>query len=84
MDWRAASIAVKGVKADLEGFGDNDFLGVGCAVTVVGDPTVTIEDCDFTVNGRHPLRMHVGGTSTVTVKNTKMTEHLLPRPTWPG
>ena len=74
---------IKDVKADFDGFGDNDFLGVGCAVTVVGNPTVTIEDCDFTVNGVTRCAVHVGGTSTVTVKNTKLT-NICPEDTWPG
>lgn len=74
---------IRGVKADLDGFGDNDFLGVGCAVTVVGNPTVTVEDCDFTVNGVTRCALHAGGTSRVTVKNTKMT-NLCPEDEWPG
>ena len=74
---------IKGVKADFDGFGDNDFLGVGCAVSVVGNPTVAIEDCDFTVNGVTRCAVHVGGTSHVTVKNTKLT-NLCPESEWPG
>ena len=74
---------VKGVKADLEGFGDNDFLGVGCAVTVVDDAKVTVEDCDFTMSGVTRCAMHVGGHSDVLVKNTKMTS-LSPDSDWPG
>ena len=74
---------LRGVKADFDGFGDNDFLGVGCAVTVVGSPTVTVEDCDFTVNGVTRCSVHVGGTSHVLVKNTKLT-NLCPEDGWPG
>jgi hypothetical protein len=74
---------IKDVKADFDGFGDNDFLGVGCAVTVVGNPTVTIDHCDFTVNGVTRCSVHVGGTSNVTVKNTKMT-NICPEDEWPG
>ena len=47
------------------------------------NPTVTIEDCDFTVNGVTRCAVHVGGTSTVTVKNTKLT-NICPEDTWPG
>lgn len=75
---------IRGVKADFDGFGDNDFLGVGCAVTVVGEPTVTIEDCDFTVNGVTRCAVHVGGTSHVTVKHTKMTNICPEDDSWPG
>ena len=64
---------VKGVKADLEGFGDNDFLGVGCAVTVVDDAKVTVEDCDFTMSGVTRCAIHAGGDSHVTVRNTRVT-----------
>ncbi len=74
---------IKNIKADFDGFGDNDFLGVGCAVTVVGNPTVTVENCDFTVNGVTRCAVHVGGTSNVTVRNTKMT-NLCPEDSWPG
>ena len=74
---------VKGVKADLDGFGDNDFLGVGCAVTVVDDAKVTVEDCDFTMSGVTRCALHVGGHSDVVVKNTKM-QNLSPETEWPG
>ena len=74
---------VKGVKADFEGYGDNDFLGVGCAVTIVDDAKVTVEDCDFTMSGITRCAFHVGGHSDVLVKNTRM-ENLSPESEWPG
>lgn len=74
---------VKGVKADFEGYGDNDFLGVGCAVTIVDDAKVTVEDCDFTMSGITRCAFHVGGHSDVLVKNTKM-QNLSPESEWPG
>lgn len=74
---------VKGVKADFEGFGDNDFLGVGCVLTVVDDAKVTVEDCDFTLSGVTRCALHVGGHSDVLVKNTKM-ENISPEADWPG
>ena len=74
---------VKGVKADFEGYGDNDFLGVGCAVTIVDDAKVTVEDCDFTMSGITRCAFHVGGHSDVLVKNTRM-ENISPESEWPG
>lgn len=74
---------IRGVKADFDGFSDNDFLGVGCAVTAVDDANVIIEDCDFTVNGTTRCAVHVGGHSNVTVRRTKMT-NICPETDWPG
>ena len=56
---------------------------MGCAVTVVDDAKVTVEDCDFTMSGVTRCAMHVGGHSDVLVKNTKMTS-LSPDSDWPG
>ena len=64
---------IKDVTVGFEGFGDNDFLGVGSAVAAIDHSKVTIEDCDFTVNGVTRCAVHVGGDSHVTVRNTRVT-----------
>ncbi len=57
------------VKMDLEGFGDNDFLGVGAAVTAIDKAKVTINDSRFTMSGVTRCAVHVGGDSCVTLNN---------------
>ena len=57
------------VRMDLEGFGDNDFLGVGAAVTAIDKAKVTINDSRFTMSGVTRCAVHVGGDSLVTLNN---------------
>lgn len=57
------------VKMDLEGFADNDFLGVGAGVTVIDKAKVTINDSSFTLSGVTRCAVHVGGDSEVTLNN---------------
>lgn len=57
------------VKMDLEGFADNDFLGVGAGVTAIDKAKVTINDSSFTLSGVTRCAIHVGGDSEVTVNN---------------
>ncbi len=64
---------IKDVTVGFEGFGDNDFLGVGSAVAAIDHSKVTIENCDFTVNGVTRCAIHAGGDSHVTVRNTRVT-----------
>ena len=42
---------VKDCRMELDGFGANDFMGVGSAVAAIDTADVTIDGCDFTVNG---------------------------------
>ena len=57
---------------ELDGFGANDFMGVGSAVAAIDTADVTIDGCDFTVNGVTRCAVHVGGDSHVTVKNSRI------------
>ncbi len=57
------------VKMDLEGFSDNDFLGVGAGVTVIDKAKVSINDSSFTLSGVTRCAVHVGGDSEVTLNN---------------
>ena len=74
---------VKDVKVDFEGFGDNDFLGVGAAVTAVDDAEVLIEDCNFTFSGVTRCAVHSAGHSSVHVKNCKI-QNISPDSDWLG
>lgn len=66
---------ISNVKMDLDGFGDNDFLGVGSGVAVVDNAKVTINDSEFNVNGVTRCAVHVGGDSDVTLNNCKLFNH---------
>lgn len=57
------------VRMDLEGFADNDFLGVGAAVTAIDKAKVTINDSKLTMSGVTRCAVHVGGDSHVEVNN---------------
>ena len=68
---------------ELDGFGANDFMGVGSAVAAIDTADVTIDGCDFTVNGVTRCAVHVGGDSHVTVKNSRI-QNTSPDSEWLG
>ena len=74
---------IKNVNVGFEGFGDNDFLGVGTAVTAIDNSKVTIEDCNFTFSGVTRCAIHAGGDSNILVRNTRVT-NLSPDSHWLG
>lgn len=74
---------VKDCKMELDGFGANDFMGVGSAVAAIDTADVTIDGCDFTVNGVTRCAVHVGGDSHVTVKNSRI-QNTSPDSDWLG
>ena len=74
---------VKDSVMELDGFSANDFLGVGSAVAAIDKANVTIDGCEFNVNGVTRCAVHVGGDSRVTVKNTKI-ENISPASDWLG
>lgn len=65
------------VKMDLEGFADNDFLGVGAGVTAIDNARVTMNDCELTLSGVTRCAVHVGGDSHVVLNNCDL-ENLSP------
>lgn len=75
---------IRNMKVDFEGFGDNDFLGIGCAVAAIDTARVTVEDCEFNFMGTTRCALHVGGHSEVFVKNTSMTNFSPSAPDWTG
>lgn len=74
---------VKNCRMELDGFGANDFMGVGAAVAAIDTADVTIDGCDFTVNGVTRCAVHVGGDSHVTVKNSRI-QNTSPDSDWLG
>lgn len=74
---------VKDSKMELDGFGANDFMGVGAAVAAIDTAKVTIDGCDFTVNGVTRCAVHVGGDSEVVVKNSRL-QNTSPDSDWLG
>lgn len=74
---------VKNCRMELDGFGANDFMGVGSAVAAIDTADVTIDGCDFTVNGVTRCAVHVGGDSHVTVKNSRI-QNTSPDSDWLG
>ena len=74
---------VKDCKMELDGFGANDFMGVGSAVAAIDTADVTIDGCDFTVNGVTRCAVHGGGDSHVTVKNSRI-QNTSPDSDWLG
>lgn len=74
---------VKNSRFEFEGFSDNDFLGVGCGVTAVGNSKVSIENCQFTFSGVTRCAVHAGGNSVVTVRDSRLI-NLSPASHWLG
>lgn len=66
---------INNVKMDLDGFGDNDFMGVGSGVTVIDNARVTVNDSEFNMSGVTRCAVHVGGDSVVTFNNCKLFNH---------
>ena len=60
---------VRNTVMELEGFSDNDFLGVGAGVTAIDNAHVTICDSKFRFSSMTRCAIHVGGDSRVTVEN---------------
>ena len=66
---------INNVKMDLDGFGDNDFIGVGAGVTAIDNSRVTINNSEFNMSGVTRCAVHVGGDSVVTLNNCKLFNH---------
>lgn len=57
----------------FDGSGSNDFVGMGAGVASIGNANVTINDSEFSLSSVTRCAVHVGGTGTVTVNNSRMT-----------
>lgn len=74
---------INNVKMELDGFGENDFLGVGAGVAAIDTAKVTINDSDIDLHGVTRCAVHVGGDSVVTLNNCTLTNHS-PDTAWLG
>lgn len=59
----------------LDGFGADDFSGIGAGVAVIDNARVTINDSVFRVNGVTRCAVHAGGDSEVVVNNCVISNH---------
>ena len=66
------SYTINRVRICMEGEGSNDFVGMGAGVAAIGGADVTINDSEINLSSVTRCAVHVGGTVTVTVNNTKM------------
>jgi len=66
---------INNVKMDLDGFGDNDFLGVGAGIAVIDNARVTVSNTEINLSGVTRCAAHVGGDSVVTFNNCKFFNH---------
>ena len=63
------SYEIKNLDLSLQGFGGNDFAGVGTGLTVCGDAKVTVDGYKVRNAGIIRNAVIVGGTADLTVKN---------------
>lgn len=66
---------IKDSQIDFEGFAENDFMGVGAAVTTIDKAEVEINDTEINVNGVTRCTVHVGGDSKVTLNNCTLSNY---------
>ena len=78
-----AEYHIKDSDFDFEGFGCNDFMGVGAAVAAVDNARVTIDDSRFHFSGVTRCPIHVGGRSNVVVNNCDVV-NFSDDGNWPG
>lgn len=74
---------VKNSRIDLEGFGANDYAGVGAAVLALGNSKVAINDSEFNISGVTRCAIHAGGDSVINVNNCDIT-NIGPKTDWLG
>jgi len=76
--------SIKNSRFDMEGFGCNDYIGVGSAISIYGDSKVAIENCDFNFSGNFRCILHAGGNSRVRVSDCDITNIGLDLTDWLG
>ena len=67
-----ADYTIRDSEFALEGFADNDFLGVGAAITAIDHAKLQVERCKFYFDGVTRCAIHVGGRSDVVVRDSEI------------
>ena len=63
---------IKNSRFDLEGNGHDDWLGKGAAVTAIDNTNVVVDNCQFNYSGVTRCTIQAGGSSKLTVKNSRL------------
>ncbi len=66
------SYTINRARIIMDGEASNDFVGMGAGVAAIGDADVTINDSEITLSSVTRCAVHVGGTGTVTVNDSHM------------
>ncbi len=69
---------------ELDGFGANDFMGVGAGVTAIDNTHVTLNDSKVVMHGVTRCAVHVGGDSVFTANNCAFLNHSPDDQEWIG
>jgi len=75
--------AIKNIQTNFEGFGFNDYIGVGAAVLVDGESNVILKDSVLDMMGVTRCVIHTDGNSKVLVENCDIT-NFSPFTDWVG
>ena len=75
---------ISGADIELDGFGANDFMGVGAGVTAIDNAHVTLNDSKITMHGVTRCAVHVGGDSVFTANNCSFLNHSPDDQEWIG
>ncbi len=74
---------IDNVRMDMEGFGDNDFIGGAAGIMAVDESHVKVCNSKITMNGVTRCAIHVGGDSVVEVNDCELM-NISPSCDWPG
>lgn len=66
---------VRNARLELDGFGANDFMGVGAGVAAVDNARVTVQDSVIKLSGVTRCAVHAGGDSVVRVERCRLSNH---------
>lgn len=79
-----SSYEINGANIELDGFGANDFMGVGAGVTAIDNARVTLNDSRIVLHGVTRCAVHVGGDSVFTANNCTFVNHSPDDQAWIG
>ena len=69
---------------ELDGFGANDFMGVGAGITSIDNAHVTLNNSRIVMHGVTRCAVHVGGDSVFTANNCSFLNHSPDDQEWIG